>query len=65
MNKEKQKKLILDIQGDLTPYELAELLGMSSVQFYRIRNGNRGISVKIAKKLSDLSGKSLDEILMI
>lgn len=65
MNRDKQKELITDIQGDLTAYELAELLGISSEQFYRIRNGTRGISVKVAKKLSDLSGKSLDEILMI
>lgn len=64
MNKQKQSKLLYEIQGNLTLDEFSKLINRSRPEIYRIRNGKRGISKKLAIRLSNISGKPLEECLI-
>jgi len=64
MDKQNQKDLLNEIQGNLSLEDFSKLINRSKVEVYRIRNGKRGISKKLAKRLSEISGKPLEECLI-
>lgn len=64
MDKQKQRDLLNEIQGNLSLEEFSSLLNRSKVEIYRIKNGTRGISKNLAKKLSEISGKPLEKCLI-
>lgn len=64
MDRQKQGDLLNEIQGNLSLEEFSKLINRSKVEVYRIRNGKRGISKNLAKRLSEISGKPLEECLI-
>lgn len=64
MDKQKQSDLLNEIQGNLSLAEFSKLINRSKVEVYRIKNGKRGISKNLAKRLSEISGKPLEECLI-
>lgn len=54
-------KRIRDEQ-EITGIELARRVGVSHSMIYMIENGDRNPGMKLAKKIADVLGKSIEEI---
>ena len=46
----------------MTGIKLAKIVGVSHAIIYMIENGDRNPSMKLAKKIADVLGKSIEEI---
>lgn len=50
-----------NIKG-LSQTEIANILGLTSQHYCMIENGKRGVSLELAKKISDFYGLPIEEI---
>lgn len=50
------------LRGDKTQKEIADMIGITTSHYGFIENGDRQPSLKVARKISDVFNKSIEEI---